>query len=414
MSEHPSKDIVGSEGRELQGNKIVLCVTASVAAYKAVDLARLLMRHGADVYVVMSKSSKMLLAPDLMRWATGNDVVTELTWKLEHVQLADYGRSDLVLIYPCTGNTISKIANGIDDTPVTSVVSVALGSKIPVMIAPAMHEAMYDNPVLQRNVESLKNLVEFVEPNIVEGKAKIAEPEVVLSAVLAKMSDTKLKGRKILVTAGATAEHIDPIRVVTNPASGKLGAAIARQAMMMGADVTLVFGYGSATVPGGAKVMRVSTTEEMMNAVLGELRSDKYHVLIMTAAVSDFKPESARGVKIETRKEGDLTLRLKTTEKIVDKVKKTSQGTFLVAFKADCNLSDEQLVKSAQAKMLECDADLMVANDVCRAGSEMGSDTLEVFLVDRERNVQHLPVQSKHAIARKLLEEVAERLDSRP
>lgn len=407
MDEHPSKDIIGSDGSELKGRKIVLCVTASVAAYRAVDLARLLMRHGAEVYPVMSRSTRTLLTPELMKWATGNDVVSELTWKLEHIQLADYGRSDLVLIYPCTGNTMSKIANGIDDTPVTSVASVALGSKIPLMIAPAMHEAMYESPVLQRNIESLKGLVEFVEPDMVEGKAKIAEPEAVLNAVLAKLGDSKLRGKKVLVTAGATVEHIDPIRVVTNPASGKLGAAIAREALMMGADLTVVYGYGSAAFPSGAKVIRVETTGEMMDAVLGELKSGDYHVAIMTAAVSDFMPERARDAKIETRKEGELTLRLKITEKIVDRVKKTSGRTFLVAFKADCNLSDEQLVESAHAKMQECDADLMVANDVCRPGSEMGSDTIEVFVVDKERKVLHLPLQSKHATARRLLEEIA-------
>ncbi len=160
MNEHPSKDIVDSDGEELKGKKFVLCISASVAAYKAVDLARLLMRHGADVHTVMSKSSNKLLTADLMKWATGNDVVTKLTWKLEHIQLANYRMSDLILYYPCTGNTLSKIANGIDDTPITSIASVALGSKIPIMIAPAMHEAMYENPILKENIEKLKEIVD--------------------------------------------------------------------------------------------------------------------------------------------------------------------------------------------------------------------------------------------------------------
>ena len=198
MNEHPSKDIVGSDGKELKGKRIVLCISASVAAYKAVDLARLLIRHGADVHVVMSKSSKILLTPDLMKWATGNEVVDELTWKLEHIQLANYGVSDLIMYYPCTGNTLSKIANGIDDTPVTSIASVALGSKIPIMIALAMHESMYENPVLKDNIEKLKGLVEFIEPNIIEGKAKVAESEVVLNAILAKFdSNSKLKRKNV-------------------------------------------------------------------------------------------------------------------------------------------------------------------------------------------------------------------------
>lgn len=408
MSEHPSKDIVGSDGSELNGKKIVLCVTASVAAYKAVDLARLLMRHGADVHAVMSKSTKMLLTPELMQWATGNDVVTELTWKLEHIQLADYGRSDLIVIYPCTGNTLSKIANGIDDTPVTSVASVALGSKIPIMIAPAMHEAMYENPILQKNMEALKGLVEFVEPNVVEGKAKIADPETVLNAVLAKMrSNSKLKGKNILVTAGATIEFIDPIRVVTNPASGKLGAAIAKEATMMGANVTLIYGHGYADLPSNAKIINVKTSDEMMDAVINELKSNNYHVAIMTAAVSDFKPESPKDVKIETRDNKQITLTLKTTSKIVDQIKKVSPSTFLVAFKADSDVSDDDLIKSAYDKMRECNADLMVANDIGRKGSEMGSDTSEVFIIGKNKKVRHLPIQTKQSVARVLLEELA-------
>jgi len=408
MSEHPSKDIVGSDGSELNGKKIVLCVTASVAAYKAVDLARLLMRHGADVHAVMSKSTKMLLTPELIQWATGNDVVTELTWKLEHIQLADYGRSDLIVIYPCTGNTLSKIANGIDDTPVTSVASVALGSKIPIMIAPAMHEAMYENPILQKNMEALKGLVEFVEPNVVEGKAKIADPETVLNAVLAKMrSNSKLKGKNILVTAGATIEFIDPIRVVTNPASGKLGAAIAKEATMMGANVTLIYGHGYADLPSNAKIINVKTSDEMMDAVINELKSNNYHVVIMTAAVSDFKPESPKDVKIETRDNKQITLTLKTTSKIVDQIKKVSPSTFLVAFKADNDVSDDDLIKSAYDKMRECNADLMVANDIGRKGSEMGSDTSEVFIIGKNKKVRHLPIQTKQSVARVLLEELA-------
>jgi phosphopantothenoylcysteine decarboxylase/phosphopantothenate--cysteine ligase len=411
MSAHPSKDIVGTDGNELKGKKIILCVTASVAAYKAVDLARLLMRHGADVYAVMSKTTKILLTPDLMKWATGNDVVTDLTWQLEHIQLADYGRSDLILIYPCTGNTMSKIANGIDDTPVTSVASVALGSKIPIMIAPAMHEAMYENPILQKNIEVLRGLVEFIEPNIVEGKAKIADPETVLAAVLAKMwSNSKLKGKNILITAGATLEHIDPIRVVTNPASGKLGAAIAGEAISMGANVTLVYGHGYAELPTNARIINARTSEAMMESVINELKSENYHIAIMTAAVSDFKPESPKDVKIETKGKEQITITLKTTSKIIDQVKKISPRTFLVAFKADINVSDEQLAKSAYEKMLECNADLMVANDVGRKGSEMGSDTSEVFLIAKNKTIRHLPVQTKKRVARVLLEELAKNL----
>jgi phosphopantothenoylcysteine decarboxylase/phosphopantothenate--cysteine ligase len=407
MSEHPSKDIVGSDGDELKGKKIVLCVSGSVAAYKAVDLSRLLMRHGAEVYAVMSRSAEKLITSDLMKWATGNDVVNELTWKLEHIRLANYGMSDLILYYPCTGNTLSKIANGIDDTPVTSMASVALGSRIPIMIAPAMHEAMYENPILKENMEKLRGLVDFIEPNIVEGKAKVAEPEVVLDAVLHKFSsNSKLKGKNVLVTAGATIEYIDPIRVVTNPASGKLGAAIAEEALRLGANVTVIYGQGSAVMP-NARLIRVKTSDEMMDAVVSELKKNNYDIALMTAAVSDFKPTSYAAEKIDTRANEQVTISLQTTSKIVDQIKKVSPNTFLIAFKADVNVSNEQLVQIAYAKMKECHADMIVANDVGRGGSEMGSDTSEVFLISKDKKILHLSLNSKKNIARKLFDEIS-------
>src|SRR3954469_9810969 len=183
---HPSKNIAGSAGSEIRGKKIVLCITGSIAAYKAIDLARLLMRHSADVYSVMSKKvAPTLLTPDMMKWATGNYVVTKLTGDLEHISLADYNRSDLILVYPCTANTIGKMVNGIDDTPVTSVLSVALGSKIPIMIAPAMHESMYDNYFIKKNISILKDQgIVFLEPSVSEGKAKVAPIEQVLISII--------------------------------------------------------------------------------------------------------------------------------------------------------------------------------------------------------------------------------------
>src|SRR5919205_4098824 len=208
---HPSKAILGREGRELEGKRIVLCITGSVAAYRAIDLARLLMRHGADVHAVMTESTaSMLLNPEIMKWATGNEVVTKLTGNLEHIILADYGMSDLIIIYPCTANTLGKVAAGIDDTAVTSVLSVALGSKIPIIVAPAMHEAMYHNIFLQQNISELKNYVEFIEPTVEGGKAKLAEPEQVLNTAVSMFSSRSLlSGKRILVTAGSTIEYID-------------------------------------------------------------------------------------------------------------------------------------------------------------------------------------------------------------
>jgi len=402
---HPSKDIVGSDGSELDGRKIVLCITGSVAAYRAIDLARLLMRHGADVHAVMTESTAAtLLHPEMMKWATGNDVVTKLTGNLEHVMLADYGMSDLIVVYPCTANTLGKMAAGIDDTPVTSVLSVALGSKIPIIIAPAMHEAMYENRFIQSNVEKLRRQVAFVEPSMEEGKAKVAEPKQVLQAAIAALSRGPLAGKRVLVTAGSTVENIDPIRVVTNTSSGKMGIAIAQEAERMGATVTLVYAHGSEPVNGRA--LRVNTSEEMRRAVVSQLSSVKYDIAIMAAAVADFMPAKKSEKKIDTRA-GKVELSLVATKKIIDEVKKKSKDTFLVAFKADYNVPDSVLVERAYKKLQDCDADIVVANDLGRKGSEAGSDRNEVFIVDKKRKIIHLPLESKVAIAMKLLELVA-------
>jgi phosphopantothenoylcysteine decarboxylase/phosphopantothenate--cysteine ligase len=406
---HPSKDIVGSDGSELDGKKIVLCITGSVAAYRAIDLARLLMRHGADVHAVMTESTAAtLLHPEMMKWATGNDIVTKLTGSLEHVMLADYGMSDLIIVYPCTANTIGKMAAGIDDTPVTSVLSVALGSKIPIIIAPAMHEAMYDNTFIQQNVDRLREHVTFIEPKVEEGKAKAAEPDQVLDAAIATLSAGPLTGKRVLVTAGSTIEYIDPIRVVTNTSSGKMGIAIAREAERMGAAVTLVYGHGSEPTNGA---VRVDTSEEMHKTVISELSSKKYDIAIMAAAVADYMPAKRSEKKIDTRA-GKMELSLVATKKIIDEVKKKSKDTFLVAFKADYNVSDSVLIDKAYKKLQECDADIVVANDLGRKGSGAGSDKNEVFIVDKKKKIAHLPIESKLAIARRLLEIVAKSINS--
>lgn len=406
---HPSKEIIGTEGGELAGRKIVLCVTGSVAAYRSIDMARLLMRHGAEVYAVMSESTSQLLPAEMLKWATGNDVVTKLTGELEHIRLADYGMSDLILVYPCTANTIGKAANGIDDTPVTSVLSVALGSKIPIIIALAMHEAMYGNPFIVHNVEDMRKHVHFVEPNMAEGKAKVAEPEEVLKTLIKALSSGPLAGKKVLVTAGSTVEHIDPIRVVTNMSTGRMGIAIAREAAKMGAKVTLVFGHGTADPKDSlARIIRVSTSREMLDAVKGELESQKYDFAVMAAAVADFAPAATSEKKIDSRA-GRIEIELVETEKVVDHVKKISKDTILVAFKADHNVDQATLVDKALQKLNESKADFVVANDVGKVALAAGPDKNDVIVVDGKKNVTHFVLDDKNEIARKLLKFLIER-----
>ena len=407
---HPSKDIFGVEGSELKGKRIVLCITGSVAAYRAIDLARLLIRHSGDVHAVMTESTaSMLLNPELVKWATGNDVVTKLTGNLEHITLADYGMSDLIIVYPCTANTLGKVAAGIDDTPVTSILSVALGSKIPIIVAPAMHDAMYENIFVKQNVGKLKEHMIFIEPEMEEGKAKVAEPKHILNATISILSNNSpLSGKRVLVTAGSTIEYIDPIRVITNLSSGKMGIAIAHEAQWMGATVTLVYGHGTLNPPTSTgKIVHVSTGEEMYKAVVSEISSKRHDIAVMAAAVADFAPAKKSDKKIDT-KLGKMELSLVATRKIIDEVKNKCKDTFLVAFKADYCVSDSVLMEKAYRKLKECDADIIVANDLGRRGSEPGSDENEVFIVDRDKKIVHLPLESKAQVARSLLEIVAE------
>lgn len=413
---HPSKDILSSENSNLSEKKIVLCITGSVAAYRAIDLARMLMRHGADVYSVMSHMAEStLLSSDMMKWATGNNVVTKLTGNLEHIFLADYNMSDMIIVYPCTANTLSKIANGIDDTPVTSVLSVALGSKIPIIIAPAMHESMYNNYFVKENIQRLKAQgIEILDPSISEGKAKIVQPEQVVDLVLYKfraLGVSPLFGKRILVTAGSTVEYIDPVRIITNLSSGKMGNAIAEEAKKMGATVSLIYGNGSYQ-PESSDLctMRINTTKEMHDAVISELSSKHYDIVILSAAVTDLMPEKKFSKKIDSRK-SKLLLPLVPTRKIIDEVKYVDKNIFLVAFKANHNVSDSRLIENAYNKLTECNGDLIVANDVNRKNCEIGSDHNEVFIIDRQKKVIHLPLQSKKNIAGKILSIVAQSID---
>jgi phosphopantothenoylcysteine decarboxylase/phosphopantothenate--cysteine ligase len=407
---YSSRDITGIDGREIEGKKIVLCITGSVAAYRSIDLARQLIRHGAEVYPVMSEAvGSMLLTPEMMKWATGNNVVTKLTGNLEHIALADYNMSDLIVVYPCTANTIGKVANGINDTPVTSVLSVALGSRIPIIIAPAMHESMYDNRLIQENIQRVKDQgVDFLQPTITEGKAKVVSPEQMLQSVITKFTNSTESfffEKNILVTAGGTIEYIDPIRVITNLSSGKMGNLIAEEAIRLGANITLVYGHGtySAKSLPNLNIVRVNTSKEMYDVVMSELSSKRYDVAILSAAVADFTPERKTIKKIRTST-GKLLLPLSSTQKIINHVKHMSKQTFLVGFKAEYNVSDSNLIKGAYRKLKECKGDLIVANDVGRKNSAIGSESNEVFVIDKHRNILHLPPQNKMSIARKLLD----------
>ena len=387
MRDHPSLDIVSSDGTELAGKKIVLCITGSVAAYKSIELARLLMRHGAYVICVASKAATSLIKPSYFKWATGNEVITKLTGDLEHIKIADYKKSDMIIVYPCTANTLGKLANGIDDTPISTVLSVGFGSKIPIVVALAMHEAMYENPAVRKNMDFLKNKVDFVSPQMIEKKAKAAEPEDVLDFVLKKFgSSPKLRDKKVLITAGPTIEYIDPVRVITNQSTGKTGVLLAADLVSAGAKVTLIYGPGRELPPKGVKIVRVETSQEMFDAVRKEMKQ-KFDIVILAAAVSDYLPQKTNSTKIKSE-QNKIILKLKRAPKIIDHIKKIQKNVFLVGFKAETNISKEKMISEARKKLKESEADFIIANDIGLKRYKENPEYNNIVIVDPEKIIQ--------------------------
>ncbi len=385
----------------LSGKLIVLGVTGSIAAVRTIDLVRDLIRRGATVHCVMSRAAQEIIHPYALEYASSNPVVTKITGRVEHVEFCGVGgRADLLLIAPATANTVGKIALGIDDTPVTTYATTALGSGVPVMVVPAMHEAMYRHPAVVKNLEALRLMgVVVVDPRIEEEKAKIAENRTVVMEAERLLGPNDLVGKKILVTSGATAERVDPIRILTNRASGKTGTEIALEAWRRGADVTIVH-RGRLGLP--MKEIYVESAEEMLIAVLAELDGAEYDAMIAAAAVSDYTLDpSAEKIKSG----GELTLRLKPTSKIIKTARSRHPGLKMVGFKAETFLSDEDLISRACESMGNNQLDLVVANDVGKGG--MGTEENRVIILGHE-GVRSEVSGRKSVIARAVIDALAE------
>ena len=407
MTRHPSLDIVESYGTELTGKKIVLCVAGSVAAYKSIELARLLMRHGGNVKCVMSNASTKLIKPDYMKWATGNNVITKLTGNMEHIDLVDYKRSDLVIVYPSTANTLGKLATGIDDTPISTILTVAFGSKIPIVMGLAMHRSMYENAAVRKNIAFLEKKVDFVSPNMIEGKAKAPEPEDVLHFILTKFGQSKiLKGKKVLMTAGPTIEKIDPIRIITNHSTGKTGVLLASELVSAGAKVTLVYGPGITEPPKGAKIIPVQTVTDMFNEVKKQMKK-KFDIIILAAAASDYIPKNQYSKKIKSTR-NSLTVELKKAPKIIDHIKKLQKDAFLIGFKAETDISKKELVIRAKQKLRDSKADMIIANDI---GKKYFKDIRynELLIVD-SKTVVTIGRNKKERIAKLICKNIEKRI----
>ena len=407
---HPSLDIVDSYGTELSGKKIVLCVAGSVAAYKAIELARLLMRHGADVTCVASNAATRLVQPEYFRWATGNSVITKLTGKLEHVKLADYNRSDMIIVYPATANTLGKLANGIDDTPISTILTVGFGSKIPILMCLAMHASMYENVAVQRNIKFLKEKVEFLQPQLKEGKAKSPEPEHVLEYVLERFGAShSLKGKTVLMTAGPTIEYIDPIRVITNQSSGRTGILLASELVSAGAKVCMIYGPGTEEPPKGVKIINVKTSKEMHDTVREQLQK-KFDIVIMAAAISDYTPTRYDKKKLKSSSDF-ITLQFKKTPKIIDMVRGMQKDTLLVGFKAETDISRDALVREARKKLASTNADIIIANDIGKS-YHTNTNVNKVIAVDSKQAISS-GRKRKEMIAKFIKRQIEEKIEQR-
>ena len=388
----------------LSDKTIVLGVTGSIAAYKAAEIASRLTQTGAKVHVIMTEEAIQFISPVTFRAITGRPVVTEMfdlasEFSIEHVSLAN--AADMVVVAPITANVIAKLAAGIADDMLCCTV---LATRAPILIAPAMETNMYTNPVTQGNLSKLKAR-DFVVVGPAtgwlasgrQGLGRLADAEDIISAIHRVLRIGKdLTGRHVVVTTGGTQEPIDPVRYISNRSSGKMGHALAEAARDRGADVTLITAPTSLTEPVGIDIIRVGTAEEMRQAVQNAVA--EADALIMSAAVSDYRPIGAAKVKIKKSKAG-LTLELERTPDILGSVK----GNFIkVGFAAESS----DLVKNADKKRKRKRLDFIVANDITARDSGFGVDTNRVTIIDRRGKIDRLPLLSKREVAERILDKM--------
>ncbi len=372
---HPALRIRGAKSHKLHEKTIVLGITGSIAAVKCVELIRELIRHGADVYPVMSRDASGIVHPDAIEFAAGRKPVTQLGGDMSYIDLCGTdGEADLLLIAPCTANTLSKIAVGIDDTTVTTFATNALGSGIPIILAPAMHASMYDQPIVKANGDRLRALgVDILEPVMAEDKAKLADIDAIVAHVIRRLGPRDLLGKKVVIIAGATAEPIDDVRVVSNVSTGGTGVELAIHAFERGARVELWLGRHDAAVSSYLRVRSFTTTEDLERMVK-DLECD---YCLVPAAVADYRPKKAKG-KIPSGKE-HLTLEMEPTPNILAAIR-TGSDCVLVGFKLESGVSNAELVRRAKARLKEHKLDLIVANDLAKV---QGSET-SIAIVDKK------------------------------
>jgi len=399
----------------LSTTKVLLGVTGSIGAYKAVVLMRRMRERDLDVKVVMTEAATKMVAPATFHALSGHPVITDL-WDLEltsqgeiHIELTDW--ADVLVVYPCTADFMANAASGRASDPLELA---ALASRGPVLLFPAMHHRMLSNPATRSNVRLLRRRgTHVIEPEVGRlasgeiGAGRLPEPDTAIEAILASLSPQDLQGRRVLVTAGPTRERLDAVRFISNPSSGRMGYAVARVAKRRGAEVRLVCGPGRFDPPPGVEVIRVESSSEMGAAVKDHF--EESDAVVMAAAVSDFKPQVVSDGKV-SKTDAEMSLALEHTEDILAGLGQHKGDRVLVGFA----METRELVSRARAKLAAKNLDLVVANDLTRDGAGFGHPTNVVVLVSPDGSARELPLLSKEDVAGHILDRVAGLLETRP
>lgn len=398
----------------LKDKTIVIGVSGGIAVYKVCDVVSRLKKLNANVHVIMTKNATEFVTPLTFQSLSQNYVVNDMfeepkTWDVEHISLAK--KADVFLIAPATANIIGKISNGICDDMLTTTVMATTGK---ILIAPAMNTNMYKNPILQENINKLKDLgYNFIDPESGRlacgdiGEGKLASPEVIVNSLIDLLNNTNkdLQGKKIMITAGPTVESIDPIRYITNRSTGKMGYAIAKMAVARGAEVTLVSGPTNITPPANLKkLIKIQSAEEMYNAIINNF--DENQVIIKSAAVADYKPKIYSNKKIK-KSDDDLVIELGRNKDIAYELGKIKKDKILVGFAAETN----DVIENAKGKVNKKNLDFIVANDLNEEGAGFGIDTNIVKIIDKEGNISKYPQMKKDEVANIILDKVKSLLE---
>ncbi|MBD5490411.1 MAG: bifunctional phosphopantothenoylcysteine decarboxylase/phosphopantothenate--cysteine ligase CoaBC [Lachnospiraceae bacterium] len=390
------------------GKHIVLGVTGSIAAYKIASLASMLVKQKADVTVIMTPNATNFINPITFESLTGNKCLVDtfdrnFEFQVEHVSLAK--QTDVFLVAPASANVIAKAAHGIADDMLTTTL---LACTCPKIFAPAMNTRMYQNPIVQDNMKTLARYgMEVIIPASGylacgdTGEGKMPEPEVLYEYIVKALTPKDLSGKKVLVTAGPTQEKIDPVRYISNHSTGKMGYAIARQAMMRGAEVTLVSGKVSIQPPMGVQVVPVVSAADMAQAV--KAAAPEQDIIIKAAAVADYRPGVTADEKLK-KKDDEMSIELERTEDILAYLgANRREGQFLCGF----SMETEHMLENSRAKLKKKNIDMIVANNLKQEGAGFGTDTNVVTLLTRDEAIE-LPIMSKEDVADRLLDHIVE------